>query len=436
VESFLMKQTVGRVLALAILAAALGGCAARSAYQKAERSGTSQAWNQYLAAYPEAGSRHDEAVRRRDQTLWDETVAADNAATYLAFIKKNKGHGMLAEAKQRLRALLAGAKGAESDYQEFFSFAPADVDDVRQGLEKMRFNALAANHDPEAYALFIAQYPGSEEAGRLVDPVRRADFKTAEKVGTRLAYQFFLQRYPSSSPEADKARARLDKSEAAITQQGGSVDVKKLLPRLRRASPALIRLECRSSLEAKIKRQSNLFSAAAESLRGRLRQVAGSGDNPPQLCAQQAVTASGADPQTVANAVRALANLMERQQALASLFDAPDRISRNAQEFGQRAAAMADDSETQELELEALYGNMPADPKNPDDTASRNAKEAGRRAKNAWDLARGLGDADKKNAAAAVLRMMDRQKDVLLRIIAYYEEPAAPRSEDPGVENP
>jgi len=429
-----MMTKIGRILLYAALAVALGGC--ETEYSKTEKVGTSQAYTDYLAKFPDSSNR-DEALKKRDEAYWTETVAVNTAASYIGFIKKNRKNAHVPEARQRSHQLLAGGTGGEDDYADFLALTPAEpnADDVRQGLEKVRFNALQQATDPDAYTLFVGLYPGTPDAEKLATPIRKRDFKAAEKTGTRLAYQYFAKRYPSS-PESEKARAHLDEAGPAAAQEGGDADASRLLPRLRHASPALIHRECRKSLEAKLLQQSNLFSAQAEELRDKLKEVAGSGDNPPQLCAGERMTTRGADRQTIANAVRALARLMERQQDLASLFAGPDKIARDAQEIGQRASTMADDSESQELELEALYGNMPADPKNPDDTASKNAKEAGHRARRAWDLAKSLDNGDKKGAAAGVLRVMDRQSDLLLDIIVDHEKPAAVKNADDSQEAP
>lgn len=420
-----------RAAALASLVI-FGGCATKNAFNKAKKAGTSQAWSRFLAENPKASkAQKEEAVRLRDDTLWAETVTADNAEAYLSFIKRNRQHHAVPEAKKRLGRLLSEGKSGEDVYTEFFSIAPSAPDEVRKGLEKVRFNGLKEARDPHAYALFMSQYPGSLYAERLGPAVRRSELKEAESIGTRLAYQFFLKRYPPPSGDADKANKKLAQLESGAPPNG-TFDLDKLLPRLRRSEPILIRHECRKNLEAELKKEPNLYGARAENIRDQIRQVAASGSNPPRLCAGRGMVPDDAGRGSASNAVRALAVLMQRQQDLSNIFTAPDKLAHDAQEIGSRSAAMSEDAETQELELEALYGSMPADPKNPDDTASKNAKEAGRRAKRAWDLTRGLSNPEKKAAAAEVLRLMDRQKDLLLEIIAYYEKPAAAaEAEDP-----
>jgi hypothetical protein len=127
----------------------------------------------------------------------------------------------------------------------------------------------------------------------------------------------------------------------------------------------------------------------------------------------------------VAGAVRALALLQQRRRALNDALTGSDKLASDAQDIGARAAALADDSESQDLELEAFYGSMPADPKRPDDTAAKNAREALRRAKRGYELSRNLGDKADKKAAAELLATMDRQADLLTEIIAENERSVA-----------
>jgi hypothetical protein len=424
-----MKTKLGSILIFAFFIMALAGC--ETEYSKAQKVGTSQAYNDYLSKNPDSSNR-TEALQKRDEALWNETVAANTVAAYTSFIQKNRKNGHVPDARKRAHQLLAAGSGGEDEYADFLALTPAEpnADDVRQGLEKVRFNALQQASDPGAYAVFVGFYPGTPDAEKISPLIRKHDFKVAEKMGTRLAYEYFLKRYPSSQ-ESDKARAHLNNVGSAAEQQGGDSDASRLLPRLRRSSPALIRRECQKSLEAKLRQQTNnIFASPAEELRDKLKQVAASGENPPELCANERMTLLGADRQTIANAVRALARLMERQQDLGNLFAGPEKITHDAVEIGERAASMSEDSESQELELEALYGNMPADPLHPEDTASKNAKEASKRAKHAWDLARTINNSDKKGSAADVLRLMDKQTDLLLDIIADNEKPAAVKNSD------
>lgn len=425
-----------RFLIYGFFALALSGCGATGKdFSKAKAAGTSGAYDDFLRRHPQSKLR-EKAEKGKEEALWRETEAAGTATAYLSFLKSRPAkHPKAAEARERARKLLVQGKAAETEYVDFLYRFPDDpgAGDMRRGLEKARFDSLREARDADAYALFTLQYPGAQDAARLGAAVQRRDFKEAEKIGTRLAYQFFLKRYPASG-EAEKARARLERFDAPAAQTGNAADLDRLLPRLRRASPGLARRECQKSLSARIRQQGDIFNAKAEELRSQLRTLADSGDSLPDFCGDQRLAVAAADRQTAANAVHALARVMERQQYLASVFSGPDRIAANAQEIGERASTLADDSESQELELEALYGNMPADPKHPEDTASKNAREAMRRAKRAWDVARGMGGKSKRSEAAEVLRMMDRQAELLIEIIAHHERPAAARKADEGVD--
>lgn len=402
------------------------GCGATDQdFARARSADTSEAYAGFLSLHPSSQYRA-QAEKHQGAALWRETEAAGTASAYLAFLKSQSSKNpKSADAKERCRKLLVEGKGAEGDYLDFlyrFSGDPS-AGEMRKVLAKVRHERIKDSRDPEVYASYIAQYPGTPEAAKFSAALQRRDFLEAEKTGTRLAYHFFLKRHPSSA-DAGKAKAQLERFGAPARQEGDSDDVEKLLPRLRRASKVLVRRECRNALSEQIARQKDLYGSPAEDLRNQLRFLADEQGSLPGSCDKLAMTVPAAQRKTAANAVHALGRLMQRQQELASVFSGSDKVVSEAREIGGRAAALAEESETEELEIEALYGSIPADPKRPDDTASKNAREAERRAKRAWELARG-GRKPKKEEAAEVLRLMDRQAELLIEIIASLEKPAA-----------
>ncbi|MDD5657187.1 MAG: hypothetical protein PHF00_08025 [Elusimicrobia bacterium] len=396
----------------------LNGCTATDGdFARARSLNTSEAYSEFISRHPSSSLR-GQAEKALEKTAWRQAESEGTAAAYLAFLKlasaKNQN---IAPARERCRRLLAEGKGREEDYFGYlrrFGDEPS-ASELRRALAKIRFDGLSEREGE----LFSLQYPGTPEAEKISAALRRRDFQEAEQLDTRLAYAFFLKRHPEGA-EARKARGSLERFAAAADESGNAEDLERLLPRLRRASARLRRMECRNSVSASIRGLSDVFSAEAEELRGRLRQL--EGNDIPAFCSERAAAVGARNRRQAANAVHALARLMERQQQLASEFSGPDGVAADARDIGERAAGLAEASEIQELELEALYGSMPADPKRPEDTASRNAREAERRAKRAWELAHGSSKSGKKEAGE-VLRLMDRQADLLVDIIAYLEQP-------------
>jgi len=362
----------------------------------------------------------------RPIVLWHQAEAAGDPASYLVFLKAAPANDPnAAKARGACRKLLVEDRGGEKDALDFLRLFPEDpaADGVRRALERVRFAALKGAMDPQAADLFLSAYPGTPEAQSLAADASRREFKRMEALGTRLAYRTFLKRWPDSS-EAAAARARLAAFDAPPAPTGDASDL-ALLPRLRGASPSLVRLECRAALTSRLRREKDVFGAAAESLRERLFRLSKARAAPSDSCGGADAPPAGPEKAFVAGAVRALALLRQRQQAFAAVFSKPEKLASEAQDIGARAAALADESEAQDLELEALYGGMPADPKRPDDTATKNAREALRRAKRVFELSRARGAGARRASAGEVLSAMDRQADLLLEIIAERERPAA-----------
>lgn len=360
---------------------------------------------------------------------WSETVNAATAAAYLTFLNTaSYSDPRAAQARDACRALILDGRAAPGDALAYLRLFPADPDAqrVRAALAKLRFAAARASADPDDAALFAAQYPGTADAEALADQIRRREFQRAEALGTRLGYRYFLERHPSA-PEAKTARERLAAFASPAIQAGDESDL-ALLPRLRAASPLLVRLECRGDLQARLRLEKDAFGVEAENLRQRLARLAKAGAAP-EFCSGRPYRVPKNRRQFVAGAVRALALLQQRRSGLGDAAAGPDKLASDAQDVGARAATLADDAESQDLELEAFYGGIAADPKRPDDTATKNAREALRRAKRVFELSRGLGDANKKKAAADLLAMMDRQAELLTEIIADNERPADSEAE-------
>jgi hypothetical protein len=400
---------------------ASGALGERSDFRKAKSAGSSEAWTAFLEKYPQSASR-DKAQAALDDAVWRETERTDTAAAYFAFNQNKPSHAMAGEARKRCKKHLADGRGAESDYLDYLRAFQDDPDAsaLRQALKGVRFEAARKGSNLENRALFVSEYPGAPEAAKLLPDMQRQAYQDAEKTGTRLAYQFFLKRYPNAS-DAPQAQAKLGRFAAASVPQGNAADLKKLLPQLRAMAPAFARRECQKGLSARLGQFPDLYGAEAEELRANLRELANSGDSAPRFCASLAMSVPAAGRQAAANAVRALAVLTERRQYLESVMTGPDRIAAGAQQTADQADTLADSSESGELEIEALYGNMPADPKKPDESATKNAREAARRAKRARELVKGMS---KKDEISEIVDAVKRQTDLLVEVIASLERPS------------
>ena len=401
---------------------ASGMMAERTEFKNAKSAGTSAAFSSFIERYPQSSLRPD-AQKELDDAVWRETERTNTATAYLAFVQSTPSHGMAGESRNRCRKILADARGAESEYFDYLRAFPNDpsADDLRQALKTVRFSAVRKASDPDEEFLFVSEYPKTPEAAKLLGSVQERAFNEAEKANSRLAYQFFLKRYPAAA-QAAQAQAKLDQFGAPQVQRGSPGDLKKLLPEIRRASADLVRRECQRSLGTRLRASSDLYDAASEQLRGELKELAGSGNSLPGFCASQAMVVPASSRQSAANAVRALSALMERRQYLNAALASPERIAKLSDHASEQAGALADASESSELEIEALYGNMPADPQQPDESAAKNDREAARRAQQAAELVQGMS---KKAELDEIGAATNRQVDLLVEILASLEKPAS-----------
>jgi|GEM_PF-2884393 len=396
-----------------------------AAYDQAAAAGTASAWSGFLGQYP-AGAHAAQARAQLAEAQWRELKQRETAAGYLQFLAAAPlANPHRAEAKDRCRALLLQGSGSAQDYSAFLRLSANDpsAGALEQKLEQLR--AQSAGSGPAA-VLFFYQYPGTPEAAKLLPAVYEAEFRRASEVDTRLAYHYFVSRFPSA-PQADAARGKL-----AGASAGASADVSALdyLPKLRESSPALQRLECRSALAQKLK--ADVYGPSSERWRDALREISSGGNTVPYECRDAALAVPAKARPVVAGAVRSLARLLESQAALNSLFEAPAQIAEKSRQVAAQSGSLADEAESYELEIEALYNNMPADPSHPDDTASKNAREAIERANGAWQQSAqdAAGGSGRREAVGRLQRRLDRQAGLLLEIIAHYESPAVSAEAD------
>ena len=409
---------------------ASGAMAERNDFKSARSAGTPAAMSSFLERYPQSSYR-DKAAGLLDDAIWRETQRTNTAAAYFAFAQNKPKYRAAGESKDRCRKLLEDGHGDEQDYLTYLRAYPDDADagSLRRAMMTVRYHAVVSAANADSSSLFVSQYPGTPESAKLLPDLQAQAYQTAEALDTRLAYRYFLKLYPTSS-EASKAQDKLDQLGTPLLQKGDPADLKKLLPALRRASAPVVRRECRKGLETKIRRSRDLFGPEAEELRAHLK-VLSSEESIPPFCSAMTMIVSPAARQTAANAVRALAALMERQQYLNSVAAVPDRIASTAEQTASQAEAAADTSETSELEIEALYGNMPADPQHPEESASRNTREAARRARRAGELVQGMSQ---KDEVASILASARREADLLVEILVALEKPSAGLEEQPAAQ--
>ena len=110
-----------------------------------------------------------------------------------------------------------------------------------------------------------------------------------------------------------------------------------------------------------------------------------------------------------------LGRLGQIRQSLGALVEEPQQVRRQAEEIAENAQRILEDAEGVELEMEALYGAEFIAPPKPGDTASKNAREAVRRARRALQVASGLSE---HGEAQSLVQLIDRQSGLLVRVIS------------------
>ena len=396
----------------------------RSAFQNAKASGASQDWQAFISNYPNS-SRIPEANQELNAAYWREVQAQDTAGPYLAFLDAHPGHPNAGDARGRARSALLEGKGEEADYAKYLSAFPDDEQssELRQALAKARLAATRKSGEADDIALYIASYPGTQAAASLKPKQEANEYQKAKKLGTRLAYRWFLKNFPNS---ANAAGAKENLEETAPTYKTAAEDPGQEIARLREGSAAFRTFECRRILVRALARESSVFGARAESLRGELTAVFKSGAIS-ATCSEASLAVAPSEKQTALRALGALSELAGQRSRLTSLAGDPDELAASAEELSQTALAFADDAEGKEQEEDALYGRGSENPDDAKDTASVNAREAVKRAHAAAGIASSLkGHSD----AQGLLKNIDAQGELLLKILAATEEQAAKASND------
>jgi hypothetical protein len=315
--------------------------------------------------------------------------------------------------------LLQG-EATESDYEVYLDkYAdPAASADVRRALMDFRLAAAKQAEGPGAAAYFIAQYAGTTEAARLSSHLSAKEFERAKKLKTRLALEFFLKRFPESA-HAEQAQSLLaELPRAEPVQDDGSAG--ELLPKLRGASAALRGQECLNVLADSVRASGDPYGAAAEAVRSQFAAATDSADI--AACRDAHMSVPAPSRALVSAAVRALVQISQRRARLGALFQAPDALNVKSRKIGKTAAQLAETAEAFDLEMQAYYGFMPADPDKPQEKASKDASEAGRRAQRAYELTQGGVIAARKKDAGEVIDLLNAQEDLLVKVIAYHEK--------------
>ncbi|HEX4046970.1 MAG TPA: hypothetical protein VH309_04010, partial [Elusimicrobiota bacterium] len=420
-----------RALALAACVV-LSGCAAHDDFLKAQATGTLQAWGDYVKRYPTEGHpgcddcvtarKNYDAALAQENDAWTQAQADGAAAAYLDFLGKHDAASPhFAPALEAAVELLKKGQADEGDYATYFSQRQdeAPAAEIRRALAGLRYRKAKASAEPGASAYFEAQYPGTSEAAKLEAHWANAELERAKKFKTRLALDYYLKRFPGAAG-ADEARALLAELPRAepLADDGSALE---LLPKLREASSALRGQECLGVLAELVKKTGEPYGAAAERLRGEFAAASNSDDI--AACRNARLKVPEGAKALVGSAVRSLALLSQRRMKLSSLFSGEDVLTAKSRKIGKTASGLSETAEAFDLEMQAYYGYMPADPDKPQEKASKDAAEAVRRARRAFELSQGGLVAEKKSEAADVVGLMNAQEDLLVAIIAEHEKP-------------
>jgi hypothetical protein len=421
----------GRALALAVCVV-LSGCAAHDDFVKTQASGTLQAWGDYVKKYPVkdhpgcgdciAAQNAFDAALAKEKNEWSQAQSAGTAAAYLDFLSnRSTASPYYQPAEAAVLDLLKKGQAEEGDYLAYMNKKPDDAQaaDLRHALMLVRFGKAKASGEPGASAYFASQYPGTAEAAKLAPHWASKEFEKAKSLRSRLAVEFFLKRFPESA-HADEAHALL----ASLPHSEPIADAGEalaLLPKFREVSASLRGQECLAVMADLIKATGAPYDAPAETIRGEFASATNASDI--AACRDARMGVPAASRALVGSAVRSLVVLSQRRARLGNLFSAPDAVSAKSRKIGKTSSGLAETSEAFDLEMQAYYGYMPADPDKPAEKASKDAAEALRRAQRAFELTQGGFIASKKKDADEVLDLMNSQEEVLVKIIAYHERP-------------
>jgi hypothetical protein len=421
-----------RLAALALAACVvLSGCAAHDDFVKTQTSGSLQAWSDYVKKYPVKGhpgcddclaaQKALDAALAKEKVEWSQAQSAGTAAAYMDFLSNRSKASPYYETAQTAQLdLLKKGQAEEGDYLTYLNKRSDDAQaaDVRHALMSFRYGKAKAGEAGQA-AYFESQYPGTAEAAKLAPHWAAKEFEKAKANRSRLSLEFFLKRFPDSghANEAEALLANLPHSEP-IADNGEAL---ALLPKYREVSTALRGQECLSIMADLVKATGAPYGAAAERIRGDFASASNVADI--AACRDAELRVPTGSRAVVGSAVRSLVVLSQRRARLGGLFSGPDEVGAKSRKIGKTSSQLSEAAEAFDLEMQAYYGYMPADPDKPSEKASRDAAEALRRAQRAFELTQGGFIAMKKKDAAEALDLMNAQEELLVKVIAYHEKP-------------
>jgi len=410
----------------------LSGCAEHDDFVKTQSSGTLQAWSDYVKKYPVkehpgcddciAAQKAYDAALAKEKDEWSQAQSAGTASAYLDFLSNRSASSPNYEAAQAaLLDLLKKGQAEEGDYLAYLNKRGDDAPagEARRALLIFRYGKAKAADGPGAAAYFESQYPGTPEAAKLAPHWAAKEFEKAKAAHSRLALEFYLKRFPESAraEEAQSALASYPRSEP-VADDGQALE---LLPKYREVSASLRGQECVAVMAGLIRATGDAYGAAAERIRAHFSSASSPSDIPE--CRDAQLRVPNASRAVVGAAVRSLVLLSQRRARLDAMFAGPEQVSAKARNIGKTASQLSEASEAFDLEMQAYYGYMPADPDNPKQKASKDAAEAVRRAKRAYDLTQGGFMAAKKKEAGETIDLMNAQEELLVKVIAFNEKP-------------
>ncbi|HEY5610828.1 MAG TPA: hypothetical protein VIL97_06460, partial [Thermoanaerobaculia bacterium] len=199
-------------------------------FEAALQSGTEARWKEYLVEFPEGRHRpqaesHLQLAKKQGQVeaAFARAVAADTAQALREFVAAFAGTTREQEAKRRLAertAFETAAKlNSEDAWEDYLVEWPGDphADAVRKNLAALRqreeqaYNASIAKATSKALQSFLKDFPASKRKAAVEQQLAELTaFEQAAKQGPK-GWEEFLRKY-ASGPLADRARSTLDET--------------------------------------------------------------------------------------------------------------------------------------------------------------------------------------------------------------------------------
>lgn len=168
--------------------------------------------DQFLWDYPQTKYKN-QINAQREELRYKQVIQIDALASYQAFLKDFPASKYKKELSDRMEGIeYANAKSVNNlmMYQQFLKQYPASAhkEEINGFIYQLRYTDLQNNLDIASIEAFLTEFPKAKHGAELQKKLEVLYFEQAKRVNTKMIWQEFIQKFPSSA-NLNEARSAL-----------------------------------------------------------------------------------------------------------------------------------------------------------------------------------------------------------------------------------